>query len=185
MHNPFPFFFFFFFFNSGAIAVTAKPVALTAKSVVLCVIDLTCHDDVIIVIFTSRSCQCHVSFRTGQWYLDLTCPEDGAGTLPTGQPVPWAAVCAGCKKRPSFAMPYFMLKIILLPRQARDKHRETLKKRCVFRRWVGPSGAAQIFFDDHRSLPAKYELAAKLGTCEHGGSPRSQVPSAKNEKRKR
>ena len=99
MHNPFPFF--FFFFNSGAIAVTAKPVALTAKSVVLCVIDLTCHDDVIIVIFTSRSCHCHVSFRTGQWYLDLTCPEDGAGTLPTGQPVPWAAVCAGCKKSPS------------------------------------------------------------------------------------
>ena len=29
--------------------------------------------------------------------------------------------------------------------------------------WVGPRGAAQIFFDDPVSLPAKYDLATKLG----------------------
>lgn len=52
---------------------------------------------------------------TGQYYLDINCPQDGALA---------PAVCKG---------------------------------------WVGPSGAAQIFFDDPRSLPAKYELAAKLG----------------------
>jgi hypothetical protein len=29
--------------------------------------------------------------------------------------------------------------------------------------WVGPRGAAQIFFDDPVSLPTKYNLAVKLG----------------------
>ena len=79
--------------------------------------------------------------RTNQYYLDVTCPEDGQGTL-DGHPVPWAAVCAG---------------------------------------WVGPSGAAQIFFDDHRSLPAKYELAAKLGIRGIGPYDLEDIATAKNE----
>jgi hypothetical protein len=45
--------------------------------------------------------------------------------------VPWKP--DWCEKRRSF-VPLYRLKAIILPRQARDRHREDLKKRCVFRR---------------------------------------------------
>ena len=38
--------------------------------------------------------------------------------------------------RISFAMP-FILKVIILPRQARDKHRESTQKKCRFPSVVG------------------------------------------------
>jgi hypothetical protein len=43
---------------------------------------------------------------------------------------------ARCEKR--LLLRRFVLKVIILPRPARDKHRENSKKRCIFRRRRGP-----------------------------------------------
>ena len=58
----------------------------------------------------------------------------------------------------------FIMKMIILPRQARDKHRENSKKRCVFRRTATSQRWPQRLETPHKPPAVWARLAAAVAT---------------------